>query len=112
MAGNNYTNVQAVVVKYKKGSFWATQYHPEYDLYEISRLILARKEKLIKSGIFLDEEALKSYVFDMESLYKDNSRKDLSWKLGIDEDILDFKNRTMEFNNWLTTEVGLWFCFS
>ncbi len=44
LAGNSFTSVQAVAVTHKKGVFWATQYHPEYDLHEMARLIVAREE--------------------------------------------------------------------
>ena len=43
LASNNFTSVQVVGVNYKNRSFWATQYHPVYDLKEMARLIVARE---------------------------------------------------------------------
>lgn len=48
LATNDHTPVQAAVI----GSFWATQYHPEYNLLEMGRLIAARAAALVKEGFF------------------------------------------------------------
>ena len=52
LASNEFTRVQAVAVKYKKGIFWAPQYHPEYDLFEIARLISRKRRKTNKTKLF------------------------------------------------------------
>lgn len=107
LAGNGFSNVQAVAVKYKNGSFWATQYHPEYDLHEMARLIVAREEKLIKYGFFNSAEDVAKYVADLEALFAEPSRKDLRWKYAIDDDVLDDGVRQREFINWLKVEIGV-----
>lgn len=101
LARNPFSGIQAMVVKHKKGTFWASQYHPEYNLYEISRLINAREKVLIDHGFFKDHEDTQAYVDKMEMLYREPERKDLSWQLGVDEDILDDSVRQLEFKNWL-----------
>lgn len=101
LASNEFTNVQSVDVKYKKGIFWAPQYHPEYDLHEVARLILAREEKLIKQNYFKNSNDLKKFAEDLETIFEDNSRKDLRWKYGIDDDVLDDSIRQLEFANWV-----------
>ena len=105
LASNDFTKVQSVSVKHKKGIFWAPQYHPEYDLHEVARLILAREEKLIKQNYFSNHDALVSYVSDLEKVFDNNSRKDLQWKYGIDEDVLSDSVRQLEFVNWLNKLV-------
>ncbi|MBK7979394.1 MAG: type 1 glutamine amidotransferase [Ignavibacteriae bacterium] len=105
LASNDFTNVQAVEVKHKKGIFWAPQYHPEYDLHEIARLIIAREEKLIKQNYFASKEDLLNYAEDLEKIYSDKNRKDLRWKYGIDDDVIDDKIRQVEFVNWLNKIV-------
>ena len=50
LATNEHTRVQALEVRHANGTFWASQYHPEYDLREMARLIAARAEPLIKSN--------------------------------------------------------------
>lgn len=101
LAGNDWSRVQAIEVRFKKGLFWAVQYHPEYDLHEVARLILAREPKLIKQGIFRDHEDLVAYVDRIEALFDDPTRKDLRWQLKIDDDVLDRGLRECEFANWI-----------
>ena len=56
-----YQRFRQYAVKHKKGVFWAPQYHPEYDLHEVARLILAREEKLIKQNYFKSHDDLMAY---------------------------------------------------
>ncbi|RHY47253.1 hypothetical protein DYB26_003067 [Aphanomyces astaci] len=42
--------------------FWGVQYHPEYDLREMARLTLARKERLVKYGIFQTHQDGDEYI--------------------------------------------------
>ncbi|MCB9502010.1 MAG: type 1 glutamine amidotransferase [Deferribacteres bacterium] len=105
LASNEFTDVQAVEVKYKNGEFWALQYHPEYDLHEVARLALAREAKLIKIGYTKNHEDLVHFTNDLEHIFSDASRKDLRWKYGIDDDVLSDKIRQCEFVNWLNNQV-------
>jgi GMP synthase (glutamine-hydrolysing) len=105
LAANDFTDVQAVAVKHKNGVFWSTQYHPEYNLYELARLIVAREEKLIKQGFFKDQEDVMPYVQDLETIFNDPARKDLRWKYAIDDDLLLDSIRQREFANWLNKVV-------
>jgi GMP synthase (glutamine-hydrolysing) len=105
LASNEFTKIQAVSVKHKKGVFWAPQYHPEYDLHEVAMLILAREEKLIKQNYFKNHDDLVLYVKDLEEIFNDNTRKDLMWKYGIDADVLSDSVRQLEFRNWLNKLV-------
>jgi GMP synthase (glutamine-hydrolysing) len=105
LAGNDFSRVQAVEVKYERGVFWGIQYHPEYDLHEMARLIVAREERLVKQGLFRDHDDLVQYVDRLEALAADPERKDLRWQLGIDDDILRDDIRQCEFINWLRDQV-------
>ncbi|MBT6326396.1 MAG: C26 family cysteine hydrolase domain-containing family [Bdellovibrionales bacterium] len=101
LSGNKFTSVQAVDVKYKNGSFWAVQYHPEYNFIEMSKLIQAREEKLILEKFFENSSDLLSYSSKMELLEKFPEKKDLKWQLGIDDSLLDKGLRQIEFQNWI-----------
>lgn len=101
LARNPFSGIQAMTVKHKNGTFWSSQYHPEYNLYEIARLTFAREKILTEQGFFKDHDAMQAYVDKMEKLYKEPDRMDLSWQLGIDEDIIDDSIRQSEFKNWL-----------
>jgi len=101
LARNPFSGIQAMVVKHKKVTFWASQYHPEYNLHEIARLTMAREQVLIDHGFFKNHDDTLTYVDKMEGLYREPERKDLSWQLGVDEDIIDDSIRQSEFKNWL-----------
>ena len=101
LATNEHTPVQALEVRHKKGIFWATQYHPEYDLYEMARLFVARGEVLVKEGFFADRADLEAKVARMETLGRHPDRKDLRWDLAIGDDLLSPPVRQSELRNWL-----------
>jgi GMP synthase (glutamine-hydrolysing) len=105
LAANSFAGVQAIAVTHKKGTFWATQYHCEYDLHEMARLIVAREEKLITVGFFRGHEDMIAFVDRMEALAKEPNRKDLRWQLAIDDDVLSDSIRQCEFVNWLNKLV-------
>jgi len=105
LASNDFTKVQAVEVVFENGVFWATQYHPEYNLYEVARLIVAREELLTRERYFNNHDDLMKYVEQLETISKDPSRKDLRWKLAIDDDLLSDDIRELEFVNWLNKRV-------
>jgi GMP synthase (glutamine-hydrolysing) len=105
LAANDFTHVQAIAVKHKKGAFWATQYHPEYDLHEVARLIVARESKLLPEHFFRSHGDLVEYVEKLETLHQDPSRKDLRWQLDIDDDVLSDQVRQVEFRNWINKLV-------
>lgn len=101
LAGNDWSAIQAAEVKYLNGVFWAVQYHPEYNLHELARLILAREPKLLKQGWFHDHEDLVQYVDKLETVYADPTRKDIRWQLKIDDDLVEDGLREREFINWI-----------
>lgn len=101
LASNEFSQVQSVSVEYEKGVFWALQYHPEYDLHEVARLIVTREERLIKHGFFKDHDDLVQYVDRLEAIHDNPKLKHLCWQLGIDEHVLDDSIRQREFINWL-----------
>jgi GMP synthase (glutamine-hydrolysing) len=101
LASNEFSRVQAVAVEHENGVFWATQYHPEYDLHELARLIVARSARLIHAGFFKDQQDMDRYVEQLETIHSEPGRKDLCWQLAIDEQVLDDSIRQREFINWL-----------
>ena len=101
LASNPFTRVQAVTVSHLGGEFWGLQYHPEYDLHEMARLIFCRLDKLTGMGFFSDREAGLGYVRELEALHQDPKRKDLAWRLGVDEDVMDEDIRQLETWRWI-----------
>jgi GMP synthase (glutamine-hydrolysing) len=105
LSGNASTRVLSVSVIYAGTEFWGLQYHPEYDLREMARLTWCRLEKLQSLGFFKDRDAGEAYVAQLESLHQDQSRGDIAWRLGIDDDILNVDVRRCEVRNWISKLV-------
>ena len=101
LAGNSFSSVQAVSVTHRRGTFWAVQYHPEYDLHEVARLTHARIDRLVGMGFFADADAAHDYVNKLETLHQDPSRRDIAWLLGIDDDVMNDDVRRAEVRNWI-----------
>lgn len=101
LSSNDFTRVQSVSITHKKGVFWALQYHPEYTIHEMARLIYCRKQKLVDKGFFADLDVAQSFVDKLELLHQDPTRKDLAFQLGIDDDILNEDVRHAEVVNWI-----------
>lgn len=101
LASNSFTRVQAADIGYANGRFWAPQYHPEYNLFEIARLTDCRRGILLKQNRFTSDENADQFIADLDALHVDPNRLDLSWKLGIDEDVLDEDIRCQEVVNWI-----------
>ncbi|MDA0339302.1 MAG: type 1 glutamine amidotransferase [Proteobacteria bacterium] len=105
LAENDFTRVQALAINHRKGTFWAVQYHPEFDLHEMARLVDLRRDMLIKQGSFADEKAADSYVEDLEQLHRTPERTDLLDSLGISPAVMSRDERLTELRNWLDAEV-------
>ncbi len=101
LAGNAFTHVQSVSVDFDGGTFWGLQYHPEYNLHEMARLTWCRIDILTGLGFFADRQAGEDHVALLEALHADPARKDIAWKLGIDDDIMDEGIRRTEVLNWI-----------
>lgn len=106
LAGNDFTGIQALEVRHGRGVFWGLQYHPEFDLRSMGRLMAARKAALLREGLYRTEEEADAHLRDIEDLAADPARTDLRWRLGVDEDVLDPTRRQVEFANWLREAVG------
>ena len=101
LATNDFSHVQAAIVESNGGAFWATQYHPEYNLHEMGRLIAARAKPLVREGIFPDEEAVAVYAAKMKELAADPGSAELRADLNVGDDIIDPAIRQVELRNWL-----------
>lgn len=103
LSGNSHCAVHSAQVRYAKGSFWGTQFHCEYDLLEMSRLVAARAAPLIKEGFFKDPAGVAQFAAQMAELHAAPNDEKLRKILGADETLLDQDLRELEFTNWLGT---------
>lgn len=101
LATNEHTQVQALEVRHKNGTFWATQYHPEYTLYEMARLIQARAAPLVKEGFFDHKDAVLAYARDMFALAENPTDESLRQQFKVDDSILTAEIRQAELRNWI-----------
>jgi GMP synthase (glutamine-hydrolysing) len=101
LATNEHTHVQAVEVKHHNGTFWATQYHPEYNFYEMARLIQARAEPLVKEGFFDTTDEVQVYADNMFALAQNPDDPALRKTFDVGPDIIDPGLREVELRNWI-----------
>lgn len=101
LATNDHTHVQAAIVDNGTASFWSTQYHPEYNLYEMGRLIAARGAALVREGFFPDEAAVATYADKMIALAANPDSSELRDELNVGDDLIDPQIREVELRNWL-----------
>jgi GMP synthase (glutamine-hydrolysing) len=101
LATNAHTAVQAAIIEQGHAAFWTTQYHPEYNLYEMGRLIAARAAALVNEGLFPDEASVATYAAKMIELSGDPDSAELRENLDIGDDIIDPQIREVELRNWL-----------
>ncbi|MQX35655.1 type 1 glutamine amidotransferase [Roseospira navarrensis] len=106
LSGNAMSAVQSAIIRHRGGEFWGVQYHPEFDIREISRLCRRYADGLIAHGLFRDRDAVDRFVVEADALADDPAgRTDLAWRLGVDADVLDAGRRLTEMRNWLARQV-------
>ena len=105
LAYNEHCKVQALEVHHRNGTFWAAQYHPEYNLLEMAKLIAARSTPLIAEGFFNQTQEVHRYADEMIALHDDVDNPKLRKKLKIGVDITNRQIREQELRNWIDHQV-------
>lgn len=102
LATNAFSPVQALAIEGPgEGSFWAVQYHPEFDPEYMAGLARMRAQPMIQQGFFEDSAQVERYASDMEALHHDPEHTALSFLYGVDRDVLDVSRRSLEVLNWI-----------
>lgn len=101
LASNRMTGVQAAEIRHRRGVFWGVQYHPEFSLTELAAIMDRMADALAEEGFFRDPSEVAGYVADLRTLDADRSRRDIAWRHGLDEQVLDERQRTLEIRNFL-----------
>jgi GMP synthase (glutamine-hydrolysing) len=105
LASNALTPVQAAEIRHEGGVFWGIQYHPEFSLAE-NGIILRRL-----AGLMADEGFVRSqgdgeaYADDLVTLDSDRARRDIAWRHGLDDEVVDDRKRLTEIRNWIERQV-------
>jgi GMP synthase (glutamine-hydrolysing) len=101
LASNGTTAVQAAEIRFDQGVFWGVQYHPEISLFEVAAALRRQSEDLIEHGLAADEHAVEQHAASVEALHEAPDRRDLAWRLGLDEEVTVPRKRTVEIHNFV-----------
>jgi GMP synthase (glutamine-hydrolysing) len=105
LASNEWSRVQGAEIENGPASFWAVQYHPEYDCHEVASLCRLRRDDLVEQGLFSSADEADRYSENLEALHEDPERSDLAQALDLGDAVLDPELRTLEVRNWLEQRV-------
>jgi len=101
LAGNRITAVQAAEIRFDGGVFWGVQYHPEIGLDEVAGALRRQSESLVEAGLARGQEDVEAYARQVDALHAEPGRRDLAWRLGLDEQITDERLRLAEMRNFV-----------
>ncbi|WP_405401705.1 glutamine amidotransferase-related protein [Paracoccus sp. Ld10] len=106
LAWNADTPVEAAEIRHENGIFWGVQYHPEISLAEIAASLRRQSSDLVKEGLAVSLKDVEDHADRLQSLSDDPARRDLSWQLGVDDQVTDVGNRMREIGNFLAALDG------
>ena len=101
LATNTITTVQAAEITCAGGTFWGVQYHPELPMSEIADSLCRQSDDIIKQGLAQDEREVADYAEAVRALAENPKRRDLAWRLGLDEQVIAVEQRQSEVRNFL-----------
>ena len=101
LASNRVTQVQAAEIRHAGGIFWGVQYHPELSLAEIAVALRRDADDLVAQGLAADTDALAAHAALVETLGHDPARRDIAWRLGLDDQVTDATLRRTELRNFI-----------
>ncbi len=106
MASNVHSPVQAAMFNAGKGVFWGVQYHPEFSLGHMARLIRRYGPDMVTQGIYPDQEAMDRETDEMLQLEGvadplSPEARVLTCKLHTGVTVADPAQRNREIENWL-----------
>ena len=87
LSGDKVNNVMSVSFNAGNSEIVGLQYHPDYEYFQMLKLIDGRKERLFVNKNFLNEEDYESHISYIKSKNK----------------LLNFNDRTCEVRNWLNS---------
>jgi GMP synthase (glutamine-hydrolysing) len=104
LAHNRMAGIQAAEIR-AGGTLWGVQYHPEFSLAEIGAILDRRRQLLVDEGFCATLDEAGAYAADLKALHADPSRRDLAWRRGLDDEVLDPARRTAEIRNFVERRV-------
>jgi GMP synthase (glutamine-hydrolysing) len=107
---SNDMGLQALELRHGAGTFWGTQYHPEYSFAEIAATAVRYGTTLIDEGLFADRAELEAFVAELRALMRDPRDRRLTWKHGLGPALQEESCKLAELRNWLELKVLPYAC--
>jgi GMP synthase (glutamine-hydrolysing) len=105
LANNAMSPFQAMEIRHDGGLFHGVQYHPEFSLTELASIMRRMAPLMVEEGrVRTPDEAL-AYTGELMTLDRDRTRRDIAWRLGLDDEVIDDARRTRELRNWIEAVV-------
>jgi GMP synthase (glutamine-hydrolysing) len=101
LASNPVTQVQAAEIRCEGGVFWGVQYHPEISLAEVAAALRREAGDLVESGLAGTHENLEAHAALIDALDQEPNRRDLAWRLGLNEEVTCPRRRRTELWNFI-----------
>lgn len=107
LAGNRVTEVQAAEIRFDVGVFWGVQYHPEIGLDEVAGALRRQADELVEAGLAKGRGDVEAYARQVDALHREPGRRDLAWRLGLDEQVTEERLRQSELRNFVVSLARL-----
>ena len=107
LARTQDTPVEVAEIRSGPGVHWGVQYHPELALGEIADALRAKSDDLVEEGLARDEADVDRYAAELKTLDEDPGRRDVAWRIGVDEQVTDRSLRLLELANFLAHACSL-----
>ncbi|WP_232628907.1 type 1 glutamine amidotransferase [Methylobacterium sp. Leaf118] len=101
LASNRATTVQAAEIRYEGGLFRGVQYHPEIDLDEVAGALRRQADDLVEMGLAESRAAVEGQADLIAALHREPDRRDLAWRLGLDDQVIEDRCRQREIANFI-----------
>jgi GMP synthase (glutamine-hydrolysing) len=105
LASNRVTAVQAAEIRFDGGVFWGVQYHPEIGLDEVAGALRRQADGLVEAGLVRSLAEVEAYAAEIDALHREPDRRDLAWRLGLDEQVTGERQRLTEMRNFIEALV-------
>jgi len=106
LASNRVTAVQAAEIRFDGGVFWGVQYHPELALDEVAGALRRQANGLIEAELAGSRAEVEAYADQVDALHRAPGRRDLAWRLGLDDQVIDASKRLTELRNFIDALDG------
>jgi taurine dioxygenase len=101
LATNQHSSIQALDLRFRNGTFWGTQYHPEFSLADMAKFVDFRKINFINHTAYSSDSKVQVLVDSLEKLHQNPADNEVSARLGIDGRLFEPEVRLIEINNYL-----------